>query len=135
MPKFSAHSLAELNTCDPRLVKVCQAAIMLWDFTVLDGHRTKEEQEYAFNTGRSKLHWPEGKHCADPSLAVDCAPFPVDWSNTKRFLFFAGKMMGLAACLGVNLRSGCDWNGNGDPRDESFADLVHLEIIEMGPRP
>jgi peptidoglycan L-alanyl-D-glutamate endopeptidase CwlK len=130
MPRFSFDSKKELYTCDQRLIKVAEAAIQYWDFTVVDGHRTKEEQERAFYTGRSKVHWPEGPHCANPSKAFDLAPYPIDWNNTPRFLLFGGKIIGLARSMGIELRYGGDWDGDGNPRNQTFNDVGHFELKE-----
>jgi peptidoglycan LD-endopeptidase CwlK len=129
MPSFGQRSLAELATCHPDLQRVANEAIKYWDFSILDGHRTQEEQETAFRTGRSKLHWPEGPHCKSPSEAFDFAPYPIDWSNEDRFLLLAGKIMGLAQQMGIRLRSGADWDGDGNPRNQTFNDRGHLELL------
>ncbi len=128
MPSFSARSLEELATCDERLQRVMNEVVKYRDCVILDGSRTKEEQDKAFETGKSKLRWPQGKHCSSPSLAVDAAPYPVDWNNRDRFLLFAGFVLGVGRSLGIPLRYGGDWGGDGDPKNDSFQDLVHFEL-------
>jgi peptidoglycan LD-endopeptidase CwlK len=130
MPTFSRRSLARLETCDHRLQMVLKRAITRYDFTVLCGHRTKEEQNDAFERGASKLQWPRSKHNKTPSLAVDIAPFPIDWDNLDRFRELAAIIMDEAAKLNIKLRWGADWNQNGSERDERFRDYPHWEIVE-----
>lgn len=128
MPTFSPTSVARLATCDPRLQEVMNEAIKHTDFTVLEGHRGKEAQTEAVMNGTSKLMWPLGKHNKTPALAVDIAPFPLDWKDTHRFAFLMGQVARIAAEKGVKIRFGMDWNRNGTIMDEKFRDMPHVEI-------
>lgn len=129
MPMFSKLSLARLETCDHRLQIVLKRAIARFDFTVLCGHRNKQEQNDAFERGASKLRWPESKHNKTPSMAVDVAPFPIDWDNLERFREMARVIMDEADKAGIKLRWGGDFNMNGKP-DDKFIDMPHFEINE-----
>lgn len=134
MPRFSTASLSQLGTCDPRLQRLMMAAIELYDFTVLEGHRGQEAQDRAYAKGNSKVRWPRGQHNSLPSRAVDIAPYPIDWSNTEaarqRFCLLAGYVLCTAKQHGVTVRWGGDWDGDGDTRDERFRDLGHFEVSE-----
>lgn len=130
MPNFSLASKTKLLTCHPELQRLFNEVIKHWDCQVLEGHRGKEAQNKAFKEGNSKLQWPKGKHNKLPSLAIDVAPYPIDWKDTQRFIYFAGFVKGVAIMLGINLRYGGDWNSNTQMTDETFRDLVHWEIIE-----
>ena len=130
MPKFSVKSQRILSTCDPRLQEICNEVIKFFDITILSGHRGKQEQDRLVNEGKSKLEFPASKHNLSPSLAVDIAPYPVNWSDTGRFKLLAGIMFGIASQKGIKLRWGGDWNGNWDFKDQTFNDLPHFEIIE-----
>lgn len=107
-------------------------AIKEFDFSVIEGHRGEAAQNAAYAKGLSKLRWPHGNHNHLPSLAVDIAPYPLDWSDKLkaqlRFAYLAGHVMSVAKRLGIPLRWGGDWNRNQDPRDESFLDLPHFEL-------
>lgn len=140
MPTFSPASLAQLATCHPDLQKIAHEAIQILDFTVLEGHRNKDAQDVAVAAGNSKTPWPESKHNASPSLAVDCAPYPIDWSGTQksleRFVFMHGIFFAIAKRLGITIRQGIDWNQNQDMRDEgSFRDYPHTELVVSSPAP
>ena len=129
MPQFSKRSLSRLASCDAQLQMVCNAAIEKTDFAVLQGYRGEAEQNDAFDRGMSKLRYPKSKHNAWPSRAVDIAPYPIDWNDTKRFVALADIMLAEAKRLGVNMRWGGDWNRNGEWRDEKFRDMPHFELV------
>lgn len=129
MPSFGAKSLAKLDTCDHRLQEVCSLVISNYDFTILEGHRSNERQDELFRQGKSKLRAGESKHNASPSLAVDVAPWPIDWENHKRFYLLAGFFFQAAAELDIQLRWGGDWDGDWVHTDQSFHDLPHLEVL------
>lgn len=112
-----------------RLQLVLNAAIKYMDFSILEGHRGKAEQDEAYRTGKSKVRFPNGKHNQVPSHAVDIAPYPLDWSDTERFVYFAGFIMGVAASHDVRLRWGGDWDRDTEVEDETFRDLGHFELV------
>ncbi len=128
MAAFGTASAARLATCDQRLQDLFHEVVKIMDCTVIEGHRGEAAQHLAFVTGKSKLDWPKGNHNSKPSKAVDVAPFPVDWSDSKRFYFFAGIVLGVAARMGLNIRWGGDWNQDGQVKDNTFNDLVHFEV-------
>jgi hypothetical protein len=106
MYKFSEKSEQKLQTCHADLQAVLRAAIQLTNFTILDGARDEVAQNAAFAAGKSKLKYPHSKHNHVPSLAVDIAPFPVDWKNRERFAFLAGviwqrQMRAISSCVGA----------------------------------
>lgn len=128
MPRFSATSRNRLATCDESLQRVFERVVSRWDCTVVEGHRDQEAQDRAFREGKSKLRWPNGKHNRLPSRAVDVAPYPIDWGNTKRFYAFGGYVLGVAEEMGIALRFGGDWDSDRDLDDQSFNDLIHFEL-------
>jgi len=136
MARFSAESLRQLSTCHPDLQVLFNEVIKHFDCKVLEGHRGQEAQHEAFASVHSKLDWPHGNHNQLPSLAVDVAPFPIEWGNFKRFYWFAGFVLGIAVKLkndgfmGHSVRYGGDWNENKNIDDEKFRDLVHFELIK-----
>lgn len=134
MPTFGSASEAQLATCDPRLQRLAREAIKYFDFTVVEGHRGEAAQEAAFAKGLTQLHYPHGNHNAIPSRAMDCAPYPIDWSDKTtalaRFACMGGVLLVCAKQLGIRIRFGWDWNRNLDPRDESFLDWPHVELDE-----
>ncbi len=138
MPKFSEASIEKLKTCHVDLMTIFVAVIQKFDCSIIYGYRGKEDQDKAFKTGKSKLQFPDSKHNSMPSMAVDAAPFPIDWSNTTRFFWFAGYVMGVADQLYLEgkishkVRYGGDWNVNYNIDDEKgLRDLVHFELVKL----
>ncbi len=129
MPTFGEKSRGLLAGCDARLQDICCRAVEIMDFTIITGYRNKEDQDKAFAAGLSKLKWPAGKHNNFPSLAIDIAPYPVDFKDTSRFILLAGIMLGVAHSKGIKLRWGGDWDGNLNMKDNKFDDLGHFEIV------
>lgn len=126
--ELSRASTEKLAGCDMRLRYLVEEVNRSMPCLVMVGHRGKEEQEAAFAAGKSKLHWPESKHNATPSRAVDLAPLPFDPKDSKRLLYFIGFLHGKAAALGIEVRLGVDFNGNGDVTDDHFFDGYHVEL-------
>jgi peptidoglycan L-alanyl-D-glutamate endopeptidase CwlK len=130
MPSFSTKSEDTLATCDHRLQQICDRVIKTYDFSVLEGYRSDERQEELYRQGKSKLRAGESKHNQDPSLAVDIAPYPIDWEDHKRFYLLAGMMFQAAYDIGYPIRWGGDWDRDWEHNDQSFHDLPHFEIVE-----
>lgn len=131
MPQFSDISLSRLESCDHRLIKLMKEIIKFYDCTIICGRRGEEDQNTAFEEGRSKLQYPQSKHNRFPSLAVDVAPYisgkGVVWDK-KQCYAFGGFVMGVAAMLEIPIRWGGDWDMDTDINDQTFMDLVHFEI-------
>lgn len=136
MPEFSNHSLEQLRTCHPDLQMVFMDLIEFVDCRVIQGYRSKEEQNRFFREKKSKVQWPNSKHNTDPSLAVDVAPgrwmngqWIIPWTNTELFRAFGGYVLGFARAYGIELRWGGDWDSDWNFRDQRFNDLVHFELV------
>lgn len=135
MPMFSQESFSKLSTCHLDLQALFFEIIRTVDCSILEGYRNQEDQDRAFAAGNTKLKWPDGKHNHQPSYAVDVAPHPLDWKNTKRFYWFGGYVLGIASRLKEAgkmthaIRWGGDWDGDNDLDDQTFNDLVHFELI------
>lgn len=130
MQGFSSKSLEKLMECHPDLIRLFQEVGKNYECSIICGHRTKEEQEKAYEAGLSKKSFPNSKHNVLPSLAIDSAPFPLDWQDNNRFYYFAGYVKATADRLGIKIRWGGDWNSNNNFKEEKFQDLVHFELID-----
>ena len=133
MPRFGTRSKNNLATCHPDLQRLLNEVIKHYDCSVICGHRTKEDQNKAYHEGRSKIKWPNGKHNSSPSMAVDVVPWfstkpNIRWNDSKKFYHFAGYVLAVADQLGINLRWGGDWDGDGELHDQTFMDLPHFEL-------
>ena len=148
MPVHGRRSLAALATADKQLQIVFEEAIRIFDHSILFGHRTKDEQFGLYQQGRQLVNgiWTVvdpssvvtkvdgitrlSMHNHYPSRAVDAVPYPIDWGDRERAVYFAGMVMGIAHVKGVGLRWGGDWDQDTEVRDENFRDWYHFELIE-----
>ena len=151
MYKLSERSLQRLQGVHPNLVKVVKRAIEIskQDFTVLEGVRTKKQCMTNYGKGRTiaqcvakgvpaqyanpnaaKVTWLNNpfasKHVS--GKAVDLVPYPVDWDDLKKFDTIAQAMLQAAKELGVPVRWGADWDGDGKPRERGESDSPHFEL-------
>ena len=126
MPSFGHTSEQKLKNLHPKLVLILRQAIKLYDFSVLETHRGIDEQIKLFNEGKSKVK--SSKHNLSPAEAVDIAPYPIDWEDTKRFYYLAGIIKTLASENGIAIRWGGDWDSDTDFADNTFNDLPHFEL-------
>ena len=131
MARFGKSSKRRLATCHEDLQEIFNEVIKYFDCSVLCGHRGEEDQNKAFESGHSKVKWPKGRHNHNPSIAVDVAPYPIDWDDRERMTYFAGMVMGIEKAKGIGLRWGGDWNQNTDLKDNSFDDLPHFELTNI----
>lgn len=138
MPKFGNKSEERLATCHPDIQKVMNEAIKHHDFTILYGERSKEEQLFLYKKGRKFVSgkWvvvdksqvvtncdgvvKVSRHNHSPSLAIDIAPYPIDWKDIKRFVALSNVVKRAAETVGVKIEWGGDWK---------FKDFPHYEIV------
>ena len=124
MPRFGKKSKERLKGIDTKLVNVLNELVKIMDVTIIEGLRTQERQNELVKKGASKTKY--SKHIQ--GKAVDVAPYPIDWNDRDRFHYMGGMIRGIAKQLNVNVRWGGDWDSDGETKDNSFDDLVHIEI-------
>jgi len=139
MPSFGKSSNGKLITCHHDLQVVFNEVVTFYDCTVLEGSRDRVRQEALFQSGSSKVQYPDGKHNKSPSLAADVAPYPLSFEesqkNLARYYYLAGCVRAVSTMLlrqGVishRIRWGGDWNMNDVFDDQTFDDLVHYELV------
>lgn len=120
MPEFGARSLSRLNSCDERLQELFKEVIKEIDCTILCGYRDLKAQNEAYAKGFSKVDFPNSKHNAFPSLAVDVAPYPIDWNNLDRFNKLAEVVKEKANALGIKVKWGAEF--------KTLKDYPHWEL-------
>jgi peptidoglycan L-alanyl-D-glutamate endopeptidase CwlK len=140
MSRFSlgAQSRARLKGVHPQLVRVVERAIELTtvDFMVLEGVRTPQRQRELYAQGRTKpgpvVTWTlTSNHFVKADgfgHAVDLCPWPVDWTDLKKFDAISRAMFAAAEELGVKIRWGADWDRDGKPRERGETDSPHFEL-------
>jgi peptidoglycan L-alanyl-D-glutamate endopeptidase CwlK len=128
---LTERDLSRLKGVNGDLVRVVKHAADMVPLMVIEGLRTKERQAELYAIGRTKPGKPvtwtlNSKHC--DGLAVDVAPIPLDWTDRKAFLAVAGAMFAAAQRIGVDLRWGGDWDGDGVYGERGESDLPHFEL-------
>lgn len=134
MNVFGIASKAALGTADASLGVIARKVLRIKDHSVLKGHRPESEQNAAYygTPQRSKLKWPHGKHNGKPSKALDVQTWPVPGTDEKlreEQLYLLGLYVGIASEMGVRLRTGADWDSDGEIGDNGFDDFYHVEIV------
>lgn len=132
MAKFSKVSLNKLKDCHPDLQRIFNEVIKHFDCSVLEGYRARQQQDYLFCLGKSKLKFPNSKHNTKPSMAVDVVPYPIDWQDRDCFHFFAGFVFAVATKLDIKIRWGGNWAMDLDVgfKENRFDDLCHFELVD-----
>jgi peptidoglycan L-alanyl-D-glutamate endopeptidase CwlK len=135
---LGSQSRARLKGVHPQLVRVVERAIELSrvDFMVLEGVRTPERQKQLYAQGRTrpgpKVTWTlTSNHFVKADgfgHAVDLVPWPVDWSDLKKFDAIAHAMFAAADEIGIKIRWGANWDRDGKPRARGESDSPHFEL-------
>lgn len=123
MFKWGKTSSDRIATCDKRLQDLVNMMLSRseFDLTVTCGYRTKEEQESAFDQGKSKAHFGQSKHNSFPSKAIDVCPYPINWDDKDpRWTAMALNAMWCAGKLGIEIT----WGGS----FKNLKDCPHIEL-------
>jgi len=127
MPNFGKTSKRRLKTCHPYLRLIMEQVIKERDCTILQygGFRSEKDQNRLLIDGKSQVGWPNSNHNntfgnKPYSLAVDVAPWPVNWNNINEFKELGEIILKKAKQLGIKLNWGGNW--------KSFKDYPHYEL-------
>lgn len=158
--RFGSQSRRAIASCHPLLQRVLEAGLKhsTMDFMVTQGHRGKVEQNRLLREGKTTLAFPRSQHnhLSDErdvregwapevglplSMAADVAPWGtspqggIDWSDVEEFRWLNGFLVGIGNPIvrrhGFYIRSGADWDSDGDHDDQRFIDLPHLELRRL----
>lgn len=138
--EFGARSEGNLVNVDSDLVLLARTVLGygIFDFGITCGSRSKELQDRLYFEGRSKVRWPNSKHNLSIERKKALAYDFVIYVNGKAtygekhkpsYYMAVGIFKGAAAELGINIRSGADWDGDFDTTDQNFHDLPHIEKL------
>lgn len=128
MPHFSKDSQQQINTCHHDVQAIFKAVEHEVDCEVRCGHRTQSEQEKCFAEGHSGFHWPESRHNAKPSMAVDVIPVDMDPKDIDRWHWFGGYVKGVADRLYAEGVVSHRLHWAGDKGDQELCKFPHFEI-------
>lgn len=133
MPSYSRSSNKQLRTVRPELRRIFREVLLRgYDHAILEGHRSQHDQHEKFIGDLSGVDWPNSKHNATPSNAVDVRPYIPSLGypeDHKYFYRFAGQVEAIAQNMGYKLRWGGDWDSDRDMDDQRFNDLFHFEYV------
>jgi len=145
MPKFSERSLSILHTCHEEIQVLMEEVIKFFDCKPIRGWSSPDVQFSLFKKGRvwrngiwvidnplEVVTYKDGhdklsRHNSFPSDAIDILPYPIDWKDTIRICYFAGRVMQKAEDMGIRLTWGGDFDNDTEVKDQSFMDMVHFE--------
>lgn len=156
---LEAKSRSRLEGVHPDLKRVVERAALLadasLDFTVLEGVRSREQMMVNYGKGRTaaqlaakgipakfaqpgaaKVTWLNDPFASNHRVqkdgfgwAVDLAPWPIDWSDGRRFEKLALLMFRAAAIEKVHIRWGRDWDEDGRYEEKGETDGPHFELV------
>lgn len=129
MYSFSVKSLNLLNNpkLHPSLRTLMLEAIKdsPIDFTIIETVRTMEKQKEYFKAKATRTlksrHIPQ-TNASGFGEAVDIAPYPINWKDTKRFADLAAHIKRKAKELNIKINWGGDW--------KTFIDMPHYELTK-----
>lgn len=148
MAEFTPASIKQLNTLQPQLSAVLTLA-KKWsdkvDWQISQGARTIEQQQAYFDSGASRINpqdYPDrmklyavAKHITGPGMPASRAadifvPGQEGGSfNLTALAYVQGIIKGAACSLGVNIRSGLDFDEDGKLAEKgTFIDGPHVEL-------
>lgn len=136
MNNYSNLSRTRLDECHSDLRTIFETVLPMFDHAIMCGFRNEKDQNKAFKEGHTKLPFPQSKHNLQPAMAVDAAPYPIDYQDVKRFYHFAGYVRATAQILFNTkqishlVRWGGDWDKDTDIKDNVFNDLPHYELYK-----
>lgn len=142
MPELNAKSLKRLEGVHPDLRKVVEAAArsIAFPILVIEGVRSAERQRELYAQGRTKpgkiVTWTmNSRHIVQQSgygCAVDIAPVGkaggIEWGDVAKFDAIGKAMTKAGAELGIPVRWGYDWDGDGKLREKGEYDGPHFEL-------
>lgn len=153
---YGSSSLKNLAQCSESLQAILFEHSKYYNSSVVCGHRGEVAQDDAYDSGVSKLQWPDSEHNSIPSNAFDIYPWSTTYGSlttdpacvdriarmaglaytsqatayvTQQYYMQAQSIMICAKILGFKVRWGGDWDGDLDTLDQTFHDLGHFELI------
>ena len=135
--EFSKLSLRRMDKVDPEMVKLAHLMLKRTpvDFGIawMGGYRTAEQQNERFKANASSKDGYVKRSKHQDGLALDFLPYingRPDPDNEKHYLIIIGVAFACAAELGIKIRSGSNWDMDGEfITDQKFDDYPHIEKI------
>jgi peptidoglycan L-alanyl-D-glutamate endopeptidase CwlK len=130
MARYGKRSMANLEDVHPLLVDWAFELVTIMDVSVISGVRDLMTQRQYVALGVSKtmnsMHLIQSDGYGH---ALDFAPYPVDFSDLRRFNIMGGIGIALAHKLDLPITWGGRWNPDDDQfKVPSFNDMGHFQI-------
>ena len=138
MYRYGRSSSAKLATGHTDLQKLFKEVIISspWDIGILSVLRTKEEQNAIYHRGASQRDGIILKSKHQEGLAVDFGVYVKGKyingdTPGEELVYYAviGHILATAKRMNIPVRSGSDWDRDGDFSDNGFKDLGHIEYV------
>ena len=102
------------------------------DIIITEGLRTIEQQKAYFLAKKSKTM--KSRHLIGNAIDI-CFSVngKINWNDLTYWILASKHYKEFCKRNNINGRSGLDWNGNGDWKDEKFLDAPHFEINSQVP--
>lgn len=138
---FGSASENKLQGVDPELVQVPRLVLSwgIYDFTIVWGYRTDQQQLDAFLSGNSKKrtgsYHQDTKNGKPNAQAFDFAPWcklpdgsmGIPWKDTHAFAVLGGMMVAAGTQTGCPIVYGGDWDMDGTTTDQTLMDWGHCQ--------
>lgn len=130
-------SIVRLQGVHPNLVAVAERAAEKVEFRVLEGVRTLARQRQLYAQGRTApgpivtgtMNSKHRKQADGYGHAIDGFPAPYSWTDLPAFDKMIDAMFEAAEDLNVPIRSGADWDRDGNFRERGESDSPHFELV------
>lgn len=134
--RFSNRSLEQIATLEGRLQDICEVAIMLVGFSVIEGYRSEKEQTRLYAEGHSKLKYPQSRHNETPSEAMDLVPYTGSTKpSNEQWDYLSNAIKYVGQQHNVEIIWGGDWKENPDryhfELQESVAEIIDETKLSM----
>ena len=123
---LGVQSRKKASTCHPELILLANVVVRHFDLSVLEGHREPDRQVQLFREKKTRT-LDDSAHLLLPSDGIDMLPYPIDYEDWERMIYFGGFVMATAALLRIPLIWGGDWDHDQILKDERWRDLAHFE--------
>lgn len=143
---LTARDKKRLEGVHPDLVSVVRRAFQIWDslgtgyrLSVAEGVRTKERQAELYAQGRTKpgpiVTWTlESRHITGHAVDIVMSKNGViPWSDRSLWDALYECMTEAASFLCIDIRSGLDWDMDGQTREKGERDAPHYELPRTSP--
>lgn len=140
---LSIQSKQKRDTLHPFLQSALDRLLYSIDYSILEGFRAEERQNFLLVHEKTNLPWPKSKHNKFPSQGVDIVPWysgQPQFENYYQYCYMAGRLIDIGETIAAQVPEYKNfrirWGGNWK-RDhvvtlkQKLNDLGHFEMVEV----